>query len=120
MNIAIVIGGQDRRDQIGDRKALTHQPLGYSELGGDVLHAAALFIQGGKGFALVDFLHGQTGDVFGERRLNGFGIVAILHDHAGHGCKGGVLLGQGKASVIAPLPSDDLMNWISNSSTGSP
>jgi hypothetical protein len=101
------VGVQNRLDDARNGKPLAHQPFGHAEAGCDLACIQPLLLHGGERLVLVDLVHRQMGDVLGQRRLDGLGIVAFVHDDDRHGFSN-AFPGQSREGQKTPLPGDDL------------
>lgn len=84
MNVLRLVGFQDRRYQIGDGETLADQSLCDPEMRRDILGAAPLLDQCGERLVLVDLIHRQTCEVFGQRGFYRPCIVSCLHHETGN------------------------------------
>ena len=107
IDLVAAVGIQHRLDDARNGKALIDQPLGDPETRRDLAHIQSLGLEGGECLVLVDLVHRKAGDVFGQRGLDGFGVVAVLHDGDRHRL-GIAFLGQFCQRRVAPLSGDDL------------
>ena len=93
--------------EIRQGKALFHQSFAHVEMGDDILDAPASRDQCGKCLILVDFIHGQTPDIFGQGGLDGGGIIALFHDGARQR-RGHAFVNENAIGFQAPLSGHDL------------